>query len=165
LAAAGWVAAALLLTAGCGQSRCAEIRALYGLESNDTCGPSEVQVKRVVDGDTVELEDGTMVRYIGVNTPEKNEPYYQEAKDYNQQAVEGREVELVYDQQCKDYYRRLLAYVCVDGEMVNEELLRTCLAKTLPIKPNTAHADHFKALWEEAGKSCRMVCANASTCK
>ena len=28
-----------------------------------------IQVKRVIDGDTIELEDGRKVRYIGINTP------------------------------------------------------------------------------------------------
>ncbi|TFG38487.1 MAG: thermonuclease family protein, partial [Syntrophobacterales bacterium] len=31
-----------------------------------------VTVKRVVDGDTVQLSDGRSVRYIGVNAPEIN---------------------------------------------------------------------------------------------
>jgi len=33
-------------------------------------------VKRVIDGDTIVLEDNIHVRLLGINSPEKNEKYY-----------------------------------------------------------------------------------------
>lgn len=152
----------LLLAGGCGQSRCAEILSRYQLGDHQTCGPAGALVTRVVDGDTVELEGGSRVRYIGVNTPERGEDYYQEATELNRQRVEGKRVELVYDQECTDRYGRLLAYVCdPGGEMVNEALVSACLAKTMPIKPNTSHAAVFSSIWEQASQSCQRVCAAA----
>jgi micrococcal nuclease len=41
------------------------------------------RVKQVVDGDTIILEDGTKVRYIGLNTPERGRPFYEEATEAN----------------------------------------------------------------------------------
>jgi len=34
-----------------------------------------------VDGDTVELTNGKVIRLIGINAPEKNEFYFEEAKN------------------------------------------------------------------------------------
>ena len=41
-----------------------------------------VIVKRVIDGDTIELESGERVRLLGINTPEKGEWLYEEAKKF-----------------------------------------------------------------------------------
>ena len=50
------------------------------------------RVALVVDGDTVELADGRRVRYIGVNTPEADQPYAADAKAFNSALVAGHEV-------------------------------------------------------------------------
>ena len=83
-----------------------------------------VTVSKVVDGDTVELSDGRRVRYIGLNTPERDQPYYQEATEANRQLVEGRQVRLEFDQDTFDQYGRTLAYVWVEGQMANLTMLR-----------------------------------------
>jgi micrococcal nuclease len=155
------VAPLLVLVGGCGQSPCAEILSRYQLGDHQTCGPAGALVTRVVDGDTVDLQDGARVRYIGVDTPERGQDYYQEATEFNRTRVEGKRVELVYDQECQDRYGRLLAYVCAGGEMINEALVAACLARTLPIKPNTSHADVFWSIWERASQSCQKVCSSA----
>ena len=145
----GCVAAALAtLTTGCADSRCLDVRDQCGLGDFDSCGPSEAVVKRVVDGDTVELQSGEKVRYIGVDTPEKGENGYDEATDFNRTMVEGKEVHLEYDERCRDMYNRLLAYVCADGTMVNEELLREGHAKPLHIKPNVCNKDEFDRIYD-----------------
>ncbi|MGB2842733.1 MAG: hypothetical protein WBC40_09725 [Halobacteriota archaeon] len=36
-------------------------------------------VSRIIDGDTIELQNGERVRLLGINTPEKGQPYYEEA--------------------------------------------------------------------------------------
>jgi micrococcal nuclease len=143
------IAAGLMLLGifGCqaGPSRCQ-------LEEGERCGPARALVSRVIDGDTVELEGGARVRYIGVDTPElaDNEFYAAEARDYNTGLVQGVEVELEYDVECADYFKRLLCYVCVGEIMVNEELLRNGYAKTLPIPPNTRYKETFASLEDEA---------------
>ena len=40
---------------------------------NSQCGPCEGTVERALDGDTIELADGTKVRYLLVDTPESTE--------------------------------------------------------------------------------------------
>jgi endonuclease YncB( thermonuclease family) len=49
-----------------------------------------VVVRYVVDGDTVELEDGRTVRYIGINAPELHQPFYEEATGANRRLVDAR---------------------------------------------------------------------------
>jgi micrococcal nuclease len=86
-------------------------------------------VTRVIDGDTVQLQDGELVRYIGIDTPETvdpNEPvgcFGPEATARNKELVEGKYVELMSGSQDRDQYGRLLRYVFVDGIFVNAELI------------------------------------------
>ena len=68
----------------------------------------------VIDGDTVEAEiDGEefRVRYIGIDTPERDEDFYQEATDLNIELVKNEEVVLVQDVSDTDRFGRLLRYV------------------------------------------------------
>ena len=128
-------------------------------------------VRRAVDGDTVELQDGQLVRYIGIDTPESRrrdargewvedpQPLSHEATEFNRRLVEGRRVRLEYDAQTHDRYHRLLAYVYVESGgrevMVNAELLRAGLAQLLTIPPNVKYVERFRALVEEARRQRR----------
>ncbi len=85
--------------------------------------PKEGTVETVVDGDTVYLHDGTHVRYLGINSREKGQPFYQEAKDYNEKMVAGKQVKLEYDEYRFDRYDRVLAYVFVDGKSMSLEMV------------------------------------------
>lgn len=104
-----------------------------------TEGRAEVAVERVVDGDTFIIRSATKdrVRLIGVDTPETVkpdhpvEPFGPEASAMTKQWIEGRSVVLEFDREKRDKYGRLLAYVWVDGKMLNEELLRQGLGRAL----------------------------------
>lgn len=108
-------------------------------------------ISRVIDGDTVELVDGTRVRYIGIDTPElgsgRTAPdcLAQEAKKANASMVEGKTVALEYDVTRQDKYGRDLAYVWLDGEMVNERLIKEGYASVLTIPPNVKYTSRFQA--------------------
>ena len=94
----------------------------------DSAGP--YVVKRVVDGDTLLLEDGTRVRLLGVDAPEiahenqPAEPLGADAAEFMRRAVEGRQVRLEFDRERRDQYRRVLAYVWIGERCMNEELIR-----------------------------------------
>lgn len=120
----------------------------------------------MVDGDTAKVRiDGRSeyVRYIGIDTPEmswepgtQSEECAREAADLNAELLarggdEG--VTLIFDDEPRDRYDRLLAYVKVGGTLINEELLREGLATTLTIPPNDRYADEFSALENEARNS------------
>ena len=108
-----------------------------------------VRIVRVVDGDTaVLLRTHEYVRYLGIDTPEAGEPYYQAATRINRQLVLLRDVYLEFGPQRKDGYGRLLAYLWVqrDGEwiLVNEELLRRGVAKLYVLwPPEEKYYDRF----------------------
>jgi len=110
----------------------------------------EFYVSRVIDGDTVVLENGEHVRYIGIDTPEKGRPYYSEAKRQNEKLVRGRKVRLEYDAGKADRYGRALAYVYAGDKFVNEELVRNGYALAYTVPPNVKFAKRFVSLQEEA---------------
>ncbi|MDD4012835.1 MAG: thermonuclease family protein [Candidatus Omnitrophica bacterium] len=111
-------------------------------------------VRTVIDGDTIILEDGRHIRYIGIDTPEIRRrkgqkwvyapmPYALEARSINSSLVMGKEIQLEYDSQRKDKYGRDLAYVYVDGFMVNEELLRKGVGCLTVYAPNFKYTDRL----------------------
>jgi micrococcal nuclease len=90
-----------------------------------------VKVKRVIDGDTILLANEERVRLIGVDTPETKHPqkpvqrFGKEAHLFTKKMAEGKQVRLEYDQQRRDRYGRLLAYVyLLDGTSLNAEIIK-----------------------------------------
>ncbi len=119
---------------------------------------------RVIDGDTVVLSDGRTVRYIGVDTPEHGQPFYEAAKNFNRKLVQGKVVELELDVERYDHYGRLLAYVFVrdmKGQriFVNAELIRNGFARVYTKPPNVRYADLFVRLQQEAREQRRGLWA------
>src|SRR3989304_8615709 len=76
-------------------------------------------VTRVIDGDTFEISTGDEVRMLNINTPERGQYYYQEAKNALKILIENKTVELERDAEGTDRYGRLLRYVFVDDKFVN----------------------------------------------
>ncbi len=107
-------------------------------------------VVRVIDGDTIEIEGGVRIRYIGVNTPESVDPrkkvqcFGEEASAYNKKLVEGKRVRLEADVEDKDRYGRLLRYVWRGDTMVNEQLVQGGYAQVMTIPPNVKYVERFK---------------------
>lgn len=88
-------------------------------------------VERVVDGDTLVLEDKSVVRLLLINAPELDECYGQEAKNKLQTLVLGRKVRLQKDSTAIDSGNRLLRYVFLysdhpreDNIFVNDEMVK-----------------------------------------
>lgn len=106
------------------------------------CQPLDGVVERVIDGDTVQLTTGERVRYLLVDTPEigdtveKHECFAAEARELNRYLVQGREVELEYDDNlCVDQYGRALPYVWLGDRLVNEILVERGYARVLVVRP------------------------------
>ncbi|MSQ15176.1 MAG: hypothetical protein EXR50_04865 [Dehalococcoidia bacterium] len=119
-------------------------------------GDGSFLVKRVVDGDTIVLDNGERVRYIGVDTPETVQPgrpvecYGREASRKNKELVEGKRVRLEQDVSHSDRFGRLLRYVYIGNIFVNEELVRNGYATADRYPPDIKYQDSFAALQEEA---------------
>jgi micrococcal nuclease len=119
-------------------------------------------VRKVIDGDTVQLESGEIVRYIGIDAPELyvkeggSEFFAREATKYNKKLVFLKKVKLEFDTEKKDSHGRLLAYVFVKNTFVNAELVKLGYAKVMTKPPNTKYKDILlaqqrKAMGEERG--------------
>lgn len=117
-----------------------------------TSPPDTALVTRVIDGDTIVIEGGYRVRYIGIDTPEidDGEPFGMEALEANQELVEGKVVRLERDVSQTDKYGRLLRYVYVDGIFVNAELVRLGLAEAKAYPPDTRYQEDLEQLEAEA---------------
>jgi micrococcal nuclease len=92
-------------------------------------------VLRAVDGDTLELANRARVRLIGVDAPETvhpwrpPEPFGREAAAFTRRQVQGRNVRLRFDKHRVDRYGRYLAYVYVEGVLLNEQLILRGLSR------------------------------------
>ncbi|MFY9487457.1 MAG: thermonuclease family protein [Solirubrobacterales bacterium] len=126
-------------------------------DSPDPVQFERARVLRVVDGDTILVRRlsaspdtrAERVRYIGVDTPESVKPnspvecFGKQASDYNAKLVEGKTVRLEPDIEPLDRYGRTLAFVYVEGTLVNAKLLSEGFAQTIEIKPNVSKAKYF----------------------
>ena len=120
-------------------------------------------VTKVIDGDTIVLENGQKVRYIGIDTPELHHPkkemecFSQQAYEKNKELVLGKKVFLQKDISEKDKYNRLLRYVFLDEKMstaeasfVNLYLVKNGFAYAATFPPDVKYANVFLTAQNEA---------------
>lgn len=119
--------------------------AVHLVENGETAFVGDFSVVRVIDGDTIEIEGGERVRYIGIDSPEsigaENGPecFGAEAWAKNQELVGGKMVRLEKDTSERDKFGRLLRYVYVGDVFVNQELVRLGFARAVVYPPDIAH--------------------------
>ncbi len=119
-------------------------------------GQETAAVVQIIDGDTIDVRmngDVYRVRYIGVNTPERDEPCYSDATAANRSLVQGQTVTLVRDVSETDRYGRLLRYVYVGNLFVNAELVAQGWAEARDYPPDTANSAYFHQLADNARAS------------
>ena len=115
-----------------------------------------VKVLRVIDGDTIELEGGRKVRYIGVDTPELADKrtvvkcFAEKALVKNKELVEGSIVNLVKDISETDRYNRLLRYVYKEDIFINELLVREGYAYAASFPPDITYQEKLSEAQREA---------------
>ena len=136
----------------------------YGPVPSGDVLENEARVLEVIDGDTFKIKNNVRVRLLGIDTPEKGECYYNEARLVLKDLVEGRVVRLDKDITDKDRYERLLRYVILekDGEdnlFVNDYLVRQGLALDIAYPPDNRYRDLLSSAGEEAKKERRGLWA------
>jgi micrococcal nuclease len=109
-------------------------------------------VNDVIDGDTIVLASNEIVRLIGINTPEKGQFYYEEAKKELEKLVLEKEVLLKKDVSDRDRYGRLLRYVYVDNLFINLEMIKRGYANVFTYPPDVKYNQEFLAAEKEARK-------------
>ena len=123
-----------------------------------------VELVKTIDGDTIKIMyEGKEqnVRYLLIDTPETNhprlgkQPFGEKAKERNRELMNSGKLEIEFDIGGKtDKYDRLLAYIYIDGESVQEKLLEEGLARVAYVyPPNTRHLDAYKKAEEKAKKA------------
>ena len=129
--------------------------------------PSEelYEIIKVVDGDTIQIRFNgkkERLRLIGIDTPEsvhpdetKNTENGELASEYTKSLLTGKSVNLEFDVEERDQYGRLLAYVYLDGEMINKKLIRDGYAQLETVPPNVKYVEEFTALLKEAKEAKR----------
>ncbi len=126
------------------------------------------KVTRIIDGDTIEIETGQIIRYIGIDTPELHHPqesvqcFGYEAMIKNKQLVEGRLVRLEKDISEVDKYKRLLRYVFLADEtatktatFINEVLVREGYARLATYPPDIKYQNIFLQAEKQARENKR----------
>jgi micrococcal nuclease len=107
----------------------------------------------IIDGDTIDVRINDQVfrvRYIGIDTPERDEAFYSQATAYNQQLVFNKTVIMVKDQSETDQFDRLLRYIIVGDRFVNHELVNQGYATASAYPPDTACASSFETAQRRA---------------
>lgn len=118
-------------------------------------------VERIVDGDTIVVEVNDQierVRLLGIDTPESvaeerpDQCYGVESSNYLETLIPpGTDIALILDEEARDQFDRLLAYVVrtSDDLFVNLDLLEQGYAGVLIYSPN----DHYETLFRDAERA------------
>ena len=124
--------------------------------------PGAAVVTFVIDGDTIDVDiDGQVerVRLIGIDTPETTggfqppECFGDDATDRMRALLPvGTPVRLERDQEPRDRFDRLLAYVyrADDDLFINLAMVRDGFAVDFPFEPNLTYASEFAKAADEA---------------
>lgn len=126
-------------------------------EENQDSDIVEMKCIRVVNGDTIEVEDDTgikyIVKYIGIDTPETYEYYGDIATEKNTELVLGKIVTLIKDISEVNRYGIILAYVYIEDIFVNAYLVQEGYAQVCTISSDLKYAYYFQKLQQEAQES------------
>jgi len=104
-------------------------------------------VSNVIDGDTFELITGEKIRLYGINTPESDEYYYNEATNFLKEKIENKKIK--YKDYGKDQYNRTLATIYLDDVDINFQLIRNGYAT-----PYFTTKSNLKNEYENAFEEC-----------
>ncbi len=142
--------------------------AIVSLFISNIAHGNEYVVKKVIDGDTIQLDTGETVRYAGIEAPQINQKegsafFAKEAKKYNNKLVFMKKVRLEFDKEQKDKEGRILAYVFVKKTFINGELVKLGYARAHSIPPNEKYKNMLldyekkamlsdRGLWQENKK-------------
>ncbi|OGE87949.1 MAG: hypothetical protein A3J07_02340 [Candidatus Doudnabacteria bacterium RIFCSPLOWO2_02_FULL_49_13] len=121
---------------------------------------------KVIDGDTIKVDDNVSVRLIGIDSPEVGKCFYDESKQAVTQFLTGRSVYLEKEISGVDRYGRLLRYAFLpaageqhDNLLVNDYIVRQGWAQADQIPPDNRYRDLFNSAQEEAIRNNRGMWA------
>lgn len=119
-----------------------------------------VRIDRVLDGDTVTLEDGRKIRLLGINTPEMahgdkpEQPLAKLAKEQLAQVLAKQPIYLQPGRQSLDRYGRVLGHLYdVHGANVTARMLQLGAGFQVAIPPNLRHHSCYDSAEQQARDS------------
>ncbi len=113
-----------------------------------------VIVERVIDGDTV-IVGNKSTRLLGINSPEKGELYYKEAKEFLENLVLNRSLTIEITGQ--DQYYRNLAYLFDGNKNINLELVEKGFANVY-ILDERKYENELRRVWKKCVKNNNNLC-------
>ncbi len=116
-----------------------------------------VLVERVIDGDTI-VSGNNSIRLLGINSPERGELYYDEAKGFLEGLVLNKTVNLKFGKDKYDKYGRILAYVFLDGENINLRLVEEGLANYYFYGGKDRYSNELVSSWDECINNNENLC-------
>ncbi len=105
-----------------------------------------VHVDRIIDGDTIESENQS-IRLLGINTPERKEEFYSEAKEFLESEILNKTVRLEFGKERKDRYNRTLAYIFLGNKNINLEIVENGFANYYFPSGKDIYYDDFEQAW------------------
>jgi len=128
-------------------------------------GTEYANVTRIIDGDTIEIGGNESVRLLGINTPERGEKYYQEAKAFLSDLVLNETIKLEKVGSNKDKYYRLLRYVFLSNKNVNVELVKAGFANYYFYSGKDKYTDELEKAWNTCIHNRKNLCEpSVNTC-
>lgn len=115
-------------------------------------------VDRVIDGDTV-VSNGTSIRLLGINAPERGEMYSAEASEFLEEMVLNKTVGVKVIG--KDRYYRELAYLFIGSKNVNLELVKNGLSNFYFPSGKDAYYNEFLVAWKECLEEGKNICSES----
>lgn len=138
---------------------------LFPITTNAKDLREKVTLVKCVDGDTAHFSinnETKKTRFLAIDTPEsvhptkKEEPYGKEASTYTcDQLTNAKEIILEYDEKSEkiDKYGRVLAWIFVDGKLLQEDLVSKGYAEVKYLYGNYKYTDKLKEKQKEAKES------------
>lgn len=132
---------------------------------------NEIQLAKCIDGDTAKLsvngEEKTL-RFLAIDTPEtvkpntEVEPYGKEASKMTCSLLKNaKEIKLEYEENnLTDKYDRLLAWVWVDGELLQHKLVAEGYAEVKYIYGEYKYTEQLEAMQEYAKQQKKGIWGN-----
>ena len=132
----------------------------YEIEPSPFSEKYEAVFQYVHDGDTAVFYNETLgnviVRFLAVDTPEIGEEGYDEAKRFTDNTLEKASkilLELDPNSERLDAYDRLLAWVWVDGRLLQGQLIENHLARIAYIYHDYLYLDYLKKIEKSVTQS------------
>jgi endonuclease YncB( thermonuclease family) len=115
-----------------------------------------ITVERVIDGDTIVDNNDLHYRLLGINTPERGEYLYLEAKKFLEENTLN--FSLTAEKKGKDRYDRELAYLYNGDKNINIEIVREGYANYYFPSGKDRHYEEFYKAWEECLNENKNLC-------